>query len=555
MKRHQWGPRKFGTVTAFAVVTSLLGHVSLGHAQVSKGQLILMDRGLQVQGMVTKDDVFHLSTYQGANYTSINWLWTSNPSQMGPAPGFPWSRWVVDETKVAPQGTEAAYMSQLVSLQLGDEWNLNDMALRDRAVNWFNAIRANFPNTILYMNNFGGQVGDSQLGDFTTRARPDMLSFDAYPWKSNFTTRVPIGGPPTTWYGDLRRYRQHAKGANIPLAVYMQTFHAVQDYDQTVYRDPSPSELRLNHFAALAFNAKALIDFTYNTGASSLFTSPGGDTTPTALLAVKADAARRARNFGKALVRLKPVNDATNQYTTSIMFIRGRNSSGALNTVPNSFVADPQDATYTDWVSGRNDGFLTGWAVANKGGKNNGQPGDVIISWFKPLDESLDGPDATNKVYIMVVNGLTDPTGTAADCAQEIKLNFAAWPATANLDVLDPSSGQVQTQALPLVSSRRQLVLNLNGGDAALFKFSDGAPFVGVTPIAARLTVQRDVVIPTIAIEGAIGSRYRLERSSSLGSSSWTTLTTLLLPSSPYIYQDTSSPGARQRFYRAVFVP
>src|SRR5205814_1020136 len=41
--------------------------------------------------------------------------------------------------------------------------------------------------------------------------------------------------------------------------------------------------------------------------------------------------------------------------------------------------------------------------------------------------------------------------------------------------------GLVQTQALPLTNGFRQLVLDLNGGDAALFKFSDGAPFVGFT--------------------------------------------------------------------------
>src|SRR2546428_11032846 len=99
----------------------------------------------------------------------------------------------------------------------------------------------------------------------------------------------------------------------------MQAFRAVQDYDMHVFRDPSPSELRLNHFGALAFNGKVLIDFTYNTGASSLFTSPGGDSNPTTLLAEKADAARRARNFGKALVRLKPVADGAGSFTTSIM--------------------------------------------------------------------------------------------------------------------------------------------------------------------------------------------------------------------------------------------
>src|SRR5437867_410085 len=175
-------------VAFFCYVTSVF-------AQISKGNWILIDRGLQLQGLVTRDDVFHLSTYSNANYTSIMWLWDSNPSLMGTAPGFPWARWVGDETKVPPFGAESSYMSQLVSLQLGDEWNLNDATVRTRAVNWFNAIRPSFPNTILYMNNFGGQVGDAELSDFITRAKPDMLSFDAYPWKSTYSTnpasRVP----------------------------------------------------------------------------------------------------------------------------------------------------------------------------------------------------------------------------------------------------------------------------------------------------------------------------------------------------------------------------
>ena len=523
-------------------------------ADVSKAHLILMDRGLQLQGMVTKDDVFRLSTYRSANYTSVNWLWDSNPSQLGAAPGFPWSRWVRGESEIPPLLSETSYMSQLVSLQLGDEWHLNEPAVRQRAVNWFEAIRAQFPKTILYMNSYGGQVGDTQLADFIRRAKPDMLCFDTYPWRSNYTTRTPIGGPPTSWYSELRRYREHAKGNNLPLATYVQTFHAVQDYDQTVYRDPSPSELRLNHSAALAFNAKVLIDFTYNTGASSLFTSPGGDTNPTPLLAHKADANLRASNLGKTLVRLEPIADATNQYTTSIMFVRGKNSSGAPNPIPISFVADPQAPNnYTDWSFGRNDPYLTGWSVTNTGTRNNGQPGDVIISWFKALDESMDGPAHANETYLIVVNGLTDPTGTAQDCAQEIKLNFSFPAGLTGVDNLSPVTGQFQTQVLPVVSGRRQLILNLNGGDAALFKFATGAPFIGITPIAAQLGITMPEGLPTLSVRGAVGSRYELQASPSL--TEWSSLTRLLLPSSPYLFGDTTAGAAPQRFYRVSNIP
>src|ERR1051325_4066009 len=470
---------------AVAVSLAVGGQAS---AQISKATQILTNRGFQVQGMVTKDDVFHLHTYCNPNFTAVNWLWDSNPSQMGAAPGFPWARWANSETVVPPQGTESSYMSQLVMLQLGDEWTLTDTNTRTRLVNWFNSVRSSFPNTILFHNNYGGQVPDDSLGDFIARAQPDMLSFDSYPWQADFNTGVPFDGPPSNWYGDLRRYRQWAMNVGIPFATYMQTFHAK---DSVNYRDPSASELRLNNSAAMAFNAKVLIDFTYNTGASSLFVSGlGGDNVPTPLYAERADAALRARNLGKALVRLKPVADLPGDYTTSIMFLRGKYISGGVTNfspVPNSFLNDPSSSpnpgtpgtiAYTWWEFGDNDPYLSGWSVTNKADvHNSGLPAAILLSWFRVLDESLDGTNYSNEVYLVVVNGLTATNGTAADCLQEITLNFLDSFTT--IETLNPLTGDVQTQALPVVNSRRQLVLNLNGGDAALVKFLDGAPFVG----------------------------------------------------------------------------
>ncbi len=448
----------------------------ISRAQVSKGQQILINRGFQVQGMISNFDPFHLTTYSNANYTAMNWIWDSTPSAMGAVPGFPWARWARNETEMPPLGSEGPYTNQLMMIQLGDEWELNDDATRTRLVNWFNAFRANWPNAILFHNNYGGQVGDAQLGDFVTRAQPDMLCFDAYPFRldgsgNKYETLV-------NWYGDMRRYRQHAKGANIPLATYLQTYSSGTENVSA----PSPSELRLQHSAALAFNCKTLIDFTYNSGASSLFTNAlGGDNAPTSLYYEKAIAALRARNFGKALVRLKPVADVSfpDLRTTSMMFILGRNSSGALNPFPIGFYAGPGGGDpATDWAYQRNDPYLTNnWVVTNKGTRNNGQPGNVIVSWFTPLDETFDGTNYTNEVYLMVVNGLSDLTGTAAECLQEIKLNFAS--ALTAVEMLNPLTGLVEVQSLPLTNGFRQLVLNLNGGDAALFKFSDGAPFIG----------------------------------------------------------------------------
>jgi hypothetical protein len=591
---------------AGAIVLLLLGYAEVSNAQLSKGHRLLLDWGLQIQGMVTRDDVFHLSTFTNGGFTSVNWLWQSSPPLLGPPPGLPWSRWVdVEGNMPGPPAwpNESPYIPSLLSLQLADEWDLNSDSIRTRAVNWFNSVRTNWPNTLLYGNNWGGQVADGALGDFIARAKPDMLCFDQYPYQSEYDinasnhTGAPIAwNRPnsllTGWYGELRRYRAWALSANIPFGIYRQTFHSVQDYNSTVYRDPSPSELRLNTFGALAFNAKWLINFTYNTGASSLFTKPGGDTYPTPLYAEQADVNRRAVNLGKALVRLKPVHELHNQNTpnpppgpassdpcacfqngmvSSIMFLRGRYLSGGVTNwtdLPNSFQEDPQVFTanaanptatrYSWWEYQKNDPYLTGWAVTNKAGiMNDGLPGEVIIAWFRPLDENFDGPNYTNELYFMVVNGLTATNGTAADCLQQIRLNFTSVVPSAVV-MLDPVSGTLQTNTMPVIPNsggRRQLVLELNGGDAALFKFNNGAPFVGfVKPAAARLGIRWQSGQATVSLaELTPGTRYQLQSAPALPNSSWAVLTELLPTNSSWEFLDVNSFNGN--FYRAVGLP
>ncbi|EEF63461.1 hypothetical protein [Pedosphaera parvula] len=584
----------FKFVLVFAL--SLFGFSRSGHAQVSKAHQILIDRGLQVQGMA-EAAIFHLSTYTNAHYTSINWGYSSDPSQ---APVFPWSGWVSDITNMPPMGSEAPYMSQLVSLSLSDEPFLNSQFYFDKMLNWFTNVQNSYPNTILYINNWGGEVEDGPLSSFIAQARPDMISFDFYPWQSDYYTHVPFALS-QTWYGELRRYKAWASAYNIPYGIYRQTFHAVEEPDPTnnvpgrIYRDPSASEMRLNTFGALAFNAKMLIDFTYNSGASSLFDRDEqgqwhGDTLTNALYNEMVDINQRAVNFGKALVFLKPVYEMHNTntvnpppgpgsddqyfpngYCTSVMFLRGKSMSGSVtnfNPLPDSFYNDPSSATnsnlinssaYSWWEFPKNDPYLTGWSMTNKAGvMNNGLPGDVIISWFHPLDEIYDGTNYTNEVYMMVVNALTATNGTAADCMQEIKLTFSGLTgAMTNLIMLDPVTGQWKTNGLPVFSTKRQLTLDLNGGDAVLFKFNTGAPFVGhVPPSAVRLTATTQAGTPGISVQGTVGAHYQLQTTSALlGVNNWTTVTNLYLPTSTYVFTNMPSVNTTNSYYRVVGIP
>ena len=228
-----------GIRIANVLLVLLAGAVMPARAQISKGQQILLNRGLQLQGVVITGDIFTLSTYSNAYFTSVNWMGQSTPSLMGPAPGYAWSRWISSETDMpgAPAWPdETPYLPQLISMQFGDEWNLNDDTMRARAVTWFNSVRTNWPNTILYGNNWGGQIQPGPLADYITNARPDMLCLDSYPFQSQYDTNFPnnIGAPLgwnlhnsllRQWYGYLAQYRALALGANLPLAIYRQMFH------------------------------------------------------------------------------------------------------------------------------------------------------------------------------------------------------------------------------------------------------------------------------------------------------------------------------------------
>lgn len=487
-------------------------------SNLDKGHRLLIQNGLQVIGLVDTGTPFTPATYQAANYTSV--LWWMGSMNPGVVPNTPWVESVPNPSMMPDLNASSlppGYMNHLVGLSLGDENNLNDRSaggVFDQNVAWFQAAKSNpaYNNTILYANSWGSQLTDQNLSDFVAQAKPDMISFDTYPWIAG------QGGAVTDWYTWLRRYRVYANDAGIPFAVYRQTYHS----DSEGRRDPSPSEQNLNTFAALAFGATYLADFTYNSGATSLFdrfpsdpTHGAGDLLPNDLYYRQATINQQARNLGPALVRLKQVNDYSAGYTiagkgiyspnqvghtTSMMIIRGKHMEGAnaiYNALPSGFEQDreaPKDANgnsaYSDWVYTGNDPYLNGWSVTNPGTKNGGLPGDVILSWFTPLDESFDGA-ATNERYLMIVNGFTGPDGTAADYKQHITVNFnfASAPAgfTKNaLQRLDENTGQIVDVPLTLLSgSTYQLAVDLDGGMGALFKFKDGSVFVLPEPASA----------------------------------------------------------------------
>jgi hypothetical protein len=102
--------------------------------------------------------------------------------------------------------------------------------------------------------------------------------------------------------------------------------------------------------------------------------------------------------------------------------------------------------------------------------------------------------------------------------------------------------------------TKRQLVLDLNGGDAALFKFSDGVPFVTL-PVAGKLSATVNNGQTAFTLRGPYARKYRIEYSTSLTAGSWNTLTTVQVSAATGNVAFTDPAGSAARFYRAIALP
>jgi hypothetical protein len=119
--------------------------------------------------------------------------------------------------------------------------------------------------------------------------------------------------------------------------------------------------------------------------------------------------------------------------------------------------------------------------------------------------------------------------------------------------MLDPETGLLSTNPVPLINTRRQLDIYLNGGDAALFKIDDGAPFVGhMPPGVAQLSSNAQGGNIAINVAGNVGARYQVETKPSLGATNWTALTNFVLLTSP---TTITTAAISNGYFRVAGVP
>ena len=137
--------------------------------------------------------------------------------------------------------------------------------------------------------------------------------------------------------------------------------------------------------------------------------------------------------------------------------------------------------TATDPATGTdiNSSYAT---ATNLGSLRQGTPGDVLLGFFVPIAEDMDGANFVGERYFMITNGLNSNSATSAEARQSIRIDFDLGDSGIDsLLRLSRETGFVEE--VSLISdggSLYHLNLILDGGVGDLFKYNDGAPFVGV---------------------------------------------------------------------------
>ena len=434
---------------------------------LSKGHQILLDRGLQIGTLIIASDNWANEAWAASKFTTPD-LSSGRPVKAGD----PWS--IFGATSIA---LDDPYIPGLIAWAYRDEQDISDPAQVADAKSWIETYRPYLPNTLLYTNQ-GSLSKIDDLRRYAQEVRPDMVHCDAYPWAYDGLCIYYKGYWNMSMYRTLGLEGNDGTGTTpIPYGIWGQTFRISSiDAQQQAgsYWMPSESEMRLNMFAAWTFGFKHYTTFIYNdvyNNTNEYLDSPFFDdgahgsfqTTQypnwTALNQC-GEMNRESLNLGPALVRLQ---------STDVRILPGPPWSGAPAII----------AQYTGtaiWDSNA-DPYIKGITPTNLGSVNGGQPGDVLVGYFKPLRADLEsgifgGAENSLGLYFMVTNGLQNNSATASQAAQSIRLDFDFGGEPVRLQRLSRDTGLVESVALVHdAGSRFHLDFQLDGGTGDLFRF------------------------------------------------------------------------------------
>lgn len=358
------------------------------------------------------------------------------------------------------------------------------------------ALRERYPWVLVHNNQTLAQYSPAQLSEYVQTARPDMLTWDWYPWQRN--PQHP-GGRPDALLQHIARYRAAAvagwDGAGeepITFGQYTTGFRVQPerpaDDTQNLNRfkrrvNLSESQLNLVPYLTWAAGGKWLSLFRWELD-EDYYSPTAGATWETDGLFLT-DAQERPLPAYRHYARINHDMTVFSPYLTrlrtrTIGRVPGRDRTGRL--LGAAGVETWTEAT--DPASG-----LARLVATNLGGANGGQPGDVFVGSFREIPGLSAGenrgvlPDRAGAAAFMLVNAMTaglvdynDPNsagGTGAQTRQRLEVTVVPASVQAAggraLYRLDRRSGRPVEVPLAGTGGERRFTMDIDGGAGELF--------------------------------------------------------------------------------------
>ncbi|MWV42657.1 hypothetical protein GRF59_03370 [Paenibacillus sp. HJL G12] len=440
---------------------------------LSRGQRVLIDKGLQQQAWISTDQTGRyfptVEEWKNIHFTAPTYYEAPmyNQTFHDTLPGSQWSLAkapFAEHLVAAPTSQEhflneqqRANLSNLVSMQFGDEEDFSASVVKSLK-GWFDLSRKLYPNVIVLSNQWAGQWNAEQLRAYTRAAKPDLLAYDYYYFDSN--AQYP-GGSVKALYDHINSYRTIAlEGYDgtgrspIAFGQYTQGFKSGKDYI------PSESELNIVSFATWTMGGKWLNLFRWEKDNGNTFIFHDKDGSLSKTYDQFAELAKQGNQFGDYLVRLN---------SKDVRIIPGEHAEG------NSMVLNQKPESIALWEPSA-DPYIQNIDVRNTGGANLGHKGDVLIGYFDPLEgltkKDLKALPANATKYFMIMNGLTagGDDGSSNHTKQEITLSFDMKGKKESLYRVNSLTGQVEKVKMTHVKGQQYKVdIALGGGKADLF--------------------------------------------------------------------------------------
>jgi hypothetical protein len=397
-----------------------------------------------------------LPTYLGANMTAV-WAPSYDPSfsvSEAASAGVPLHVYLPANPGVLYSGSVNLYnqvkaLADPAAWMIGDEpsqthfqgyRDVADFLLQNdpSALRYVNACSSDGDSTLYWGDNTNPSYTYAQyLEDLVTTIKPDVLMYDAYPFRNNGTTHESI------LFSSLLQVRSAALSHNIPYWTWMQSFA------DDARRLSSESDLRMQMFSHLTAGYTGFGYWTYSIYPGPTQQSAGlldGNSQPSSAYYIAADANAEAIHLGQALRYMT---------STDVRFIPGQ--TGGVGNQPLGGL--------TDWETGTggDSHLLSANILSSDGVTQNG-----LIGFFT---------DDNGQIAFMLSNLNHGDNLSSADTALTFLLTFDN--SISELLMLDRETGLQQMVAL----DNHTLTISLPGGTGNLYKYNTG-DFVVPEPAA-----------------------------------------------------------------------